>query len=69
VENKTIYNQIKAVLAEKGKTNLWLAEQLKVNKTTVSKWYTDNAQPTVKNLFKIAHTLDIDVKELLVSDK
>ena len=31
-------NRIKAVLAETGKTNVWLAEQLGVNPTTVSKW-------------------------------
>ena len=30
-------NRIKAVLAEAGKTNMWLAEQLGVNPTTVSK--------------------------------
>lgn len=30
-------NRIKAVLSETGKTNLWLAEQLGVNPTTVSK--------------------------------
>ena len=34
-------NRIKAVLAEVGKTNLWLAEQLGVNQTTVSKWCTN----------------------------
>jgi len=27
-KNKQTYNRIKAVFAEKGKTNLWLAEQL-----------------------------------------
>ena len=30
-------NRIKAVLSETGKTTLWLAEQLGVNPTTVSK--------------------------------
>lgn len=32
-----MYNLIKAVLAEKGKTNNWLADELKMNRTTVSK--------------------------------
>lgn len=66
---KPIYNRIKAVLAEKNKTNLWLAEELKMNKTTVSKWCTNEVQPTVESLFNIARALDVDVRELLVSTK
>jgi putative transcriptional regulator len=66
---KKVYNRIKAVLAEKGKTNIWLAEELGKNKTTVSKWCTNIMQPTVETLFEIAEALDVDVKELLVSNK
>ena len=33
-------NQLKLVLVKKKKTNKWLAEQLNVNQTTVSKWCT-----------------------------
>jgi len=69
VSDKSVYNRIKAVLAEKRRTNLWLAEQMKVNKTTVSKWCTNDVQPTIENLFKIAETLNIDVRDLLVSNK
>lgn len=68
-QKKRIYNRIKAVLAEKGKTNIWLAERLKMNKTTVSKWCTNDVQPTMETLFDIADTLDIDVRDLLVSNK
>lgn len=67
VKEKRIYNRIKAVLAEKGKTNLWLAAELEVNKTTVSKWCTNEVQPTMESLFKIAEALEVDVRELLVS--
>ncbi len=63
------YNRIKAVLAEKGKTNIWLADELGKNKTTVSKWCTNDVQPTIETLFEIADVLDADVKELLVSNK
>lgn len=66
---KKTYNRIKAVLAEKGRTNIWLAEELDKNKTTVSKWCTNDVQPTIETLFRIAHTLDVDVRELLVSTK
>jgi putative transcriptional regulator len=68
-KQKRIFNRIKAVLAEKGRTNLWLAEEISVNKTTVSKWCTNEMQPTVETLFEIADALDIDVRELLVSNK
>jgi putative transcriptional regulator len=66
-ENKT-YNRIKAVLAEKGRTNIWLAEELEKNKTTVSKWCTNDVQPPIETLFKIADVLEVDVRELLVSN-
>jgi putative transcriptional regulator len=68
-KNKQTYNRIKAVLAEKGKTNLWLSEQLGKNKTTVSKWCTNEMQPTMESLFQIAEVLNVDVRELLVSTK
>ncbi len=66
---KKIYNRIKAVLAEKGKTNNWLADQLGKNRTTVSRWCTNDMQPTMESLFTVAEVLDVDVKELLVSTK
>lgn len=66
---KKASNRIKAVLAEAGKTNNWLAETLGKNRTTVSKWCTNQMQPTVETLYEIAEALDIDVRELLVSNK
>lgn len=68
-KEKRVYNRIKAVLAEKGKTNLWLAAKLQVNRTTVSKWCTNEVQPTMESLFRIADALNADVRELLVSNK
>ena len=64
---KRNFNRIKAVLAERGKTNILLAEQLDRNKTTVSKWCTNDIQPTVESLFEIAKVLEVDVRTLLVS--
>jgi transcriptional regulator with XRE-family HTH domain len=54
------------VLADKDKTNLWLAEQLGKNKSTISKWCTNDQQPTLETLFDIAEVLGADVCELLV---
>lgn len=64
-----VFNRIKAVLAEKGKTNNWLAETLNVNRTSVSKWCTNKMQPTVETLFEIAEALDVEARELLVTRK
>ena len=67
-EKKSI-NRIKAVLAEKSKTNKWLAEQLNKDQATVSKWCTNKAQPGLETLTDIAKCLDVDIRELIVSTK
>lgn len=67
-EKKSI-NHIKAVLAEKCKTNKWLAEQLHKDQATVSKWCTNKAQPGLETLTDIAKCLDVDIRELIVSTK
>ena len=38
-------NRLKVVLAEKQRTNKWLAEQLGKDQTTISKWCTYSSQP------------------------
>ena len=58
-------NRLKVVLAEKKRTNKWLAEQLGKDPATISKWCTNNAQPSVKNLIDIARCLEVNVNELL----
>jgi transcriptional regulator with XRE-family HTH domain len=62
---KKKYNRIKIVLLEKEKTNIWLAEKLKVSTTAVSKWCTNRNQPTVETLFKISEVLNVPVCDLL----
>ena len=64
--NKDI-NRLKVVLAEKKRTNKWLAEQLGKDPGTVSKWCTNTMQPNLETLVKIAECLD--VKDLLWSIK
>ena len=58
-------NRLKVVLAEKKRTNKWLAEQLGKDPATVSKWCTNSAQPNLENLMEIAKVLEGDVNELL----
>ncbi|MFV0586636.1 helix-turn-helix transcriptional regulator [Bacteroides reticulotermitis] len=60
-------NRLKVVLAEKKRTNKWLAEQLSKDPATVSKWCTNTSQPDLNTLIKIAKLLEIDIRELLNS--
>lgn len=63
------YNRIKVVLAEKDKTGIWLGEQIGKSNTTVSKYINQRVQPNIITLYAIANALDIDVKDLLISNK
>lgn len=58
-------NRLKVVLAEKKRTNKWLAEQLRKDPATVSKWCTNSSQPTLENLIEIAKCLEVTVNELI----
>ena len=58
-------NRIKVVLAEKQRSNKWLAEQLGKGPATVSKWCTNSAQPNLENLVEMAKCLNVDVSELI----
>ena len=58
-------NRIKVVLAEKKCTNKRLAEILGKDPATVSKWYTNYAQPDLYTLQKIAAVLDVDICDLI----
>lgn len=58
-------NRLKVVLAERKRTNKWLAEQLGKDPATVSKWCTNKSQPGLETLVEISKVLGVDVKELL----
>ena len=60
-------NRLKVVLAEKKRTNLWLAAQLGKNEATISKWCTNSTQPSLDDLVAIARYLEVDTKDLLHS--
>ena len=62
-------NRLKVVLAEKKRTNKWLAEQLGKDPATVSKWCTNTAQPGLETLLQISRVLEVDVKDLLNSSR
>ena len=58
-------NRIKVVLAEKGKPNKFLSDNLGVAPTTVSKWVTNTCQPPKETFVKIAKLLDVELAELI----
>lgn len=61
-------NRIKVVLIEKKRTSKWLAQQLCVDPSTVSKWCTNTSQPDLATILKIADLLEVDLKELFVRE-
>ena len=61
-------NRIKVVLVEKKKTSRWLAAQLNVTPSTVSKWCTNSSQPDIATVLKISDLLQVDIKELIVPE-
>ena len=62
-------NRIKVTLVEKQKTNRWLAEQMGKSENTISRWCSNKSQPSIAQLQEIANLLDVDVRELLKSQK
>ena len=56
-------NRIKVMLAEKGKTNKWLAENLGRGQATIFKWCTKACQPPLEALIQIAQSLEVGIKE------
>lgn len=59
-------SRIKVVLAEKQKTNKWLAEQLGKNATIVSRWCTNSFQSDIQNFAKIAEPQGVSMGGLLI---
>lgn len=61
-------NRIKAVLAEKGISQTWLAKQLGKSFSMVNAYACNRIQPNLNTLQRIAIILQVDVKDL-ITDK
>ena len=59
-------NRLKLVLAEQGRTNKWLAEELNKNQATVTRWCTNEAQPSLETFAKIAQKLNVRLTSLFI---
>jgi transcriptional regulator with XRE-family HTH domain len=49
-KEKVIYNRIKDILKERGKSQTWLAEQLDLDFQTITRYVNNNRQPTLPHL-------------------
>ena len=58
-------NRIKVVLAEKQRTNRWLAEQMGKSENTISRWCSNKSQPPLDMLVKVAELLNVDPRQLI----
>jgi DNA-binding XRE family transcriptional regulator len=63
--SKKVINRIKVVLVEKNLTSKWLATKLKKNTATISRWCTNDVQPPLETMLKIAELLNVKVKDLI----
>jgi transcriptional regulator with XRE-family HTH domain len=62
-------NRIKEVLEEKGIKQTWLSEKLGKSYNMVNGYVQNRQQPRLEVLYEIANILEVDVKELLTSNK
>ena len=62
-------NRIKEVLEQKGIKQIWLSEQMGKSYNMVNAYAKNRRQPSLEDLYKIAKILNIDIKELIVSNK
>ena len=62
-------NRIKEVLVREGVSQKSLAKTMNKTEYTVSNWCINKSQPHLKELFKIAEILEIEVCELLAKKR
>lgn len=59
-------NRIKVVLVEKNLSSKWLAEQLGKNEATISRWCTNDVQPSIKTFVQISELLGVKLSNLFI---
>lgn len=62
-------NRIKEVLEQKGIKQKWLAEKLDKSFNSVNSYVQNRQQPRLEVLNDIANILDVDIKDLILSNK
>lgn len=69
IQNQDKMNRIKEILERKGVSQTDLAHRLGKTFNMVNLYATNKVQPPISILYKIAEILDVDIRELLVSNK
>jgi len=62
-------NKLKQILKSQGQSQKWLAKQLEKSENTMSLWVTNQIQPCLDDLYRVAGLLDVEISELLVERK
>ena len=62
-------NRIKEVLESKEIKQTWLSEKLGKSYNMVNSYVQNRRQPSLEDLNKIADILDVDVRDLIISNK
>lgn len=62
-------NKIKIVLEEQGISQTSLSKKLNKSYNMVNSYVQNRRQPSLEILYAIADILDVDIKELIVSNK
>ena len=65
----TLGNNIKRRREELKLSQEYVAEQLGVSRQAVSKWETDQSEPTASNLIRLAEVFEMKLSELVEPDK
>ena len=69
IQNQDKMNRIKEILERRGVSQTDLAHRLGKTFNMVNLYATNKVQPPIPILYKIAEILDVDIRELLVSNK
>jgi transcriptional regulator with XRE-family HTH domain len=62
-------NRIKEILESKGIKQTWLSDKLNKSYNMINSYVQNRRQPSVEDLYRISEILEVDVKDLLVSNK
>lgn len=62
-------NRIKDILKQKGIKQIWLAERLGKSYNMTNSYVQNRSQPSLEDLNRIANILDVDIKDLIVSNR
>ncbi len=59
-------SRIGKVIDSKGLKHKWVAEQMGVAPTVLSRWINNRGKPSAERLFKLAHILNCKVDDLYI---